>query len=86
MPAAIANGLRLNYVERGEGPPLLLTHGLQSSSFIWTPALDSLAERFRVIAWDMRGHGDSDKPSGPYRIQDFSDDMAALSMLSKLIG
>lgn len=77
MPIARVNGIKLHYLERGEGPPILLSHGFQSSSFSFAPILDRLARKFRVLALDKRGHGDSDKPPGPYRIQDFVDDTLA---------
>ena len=78
MPTAKVNGINLHYEEQGEGPPLVLNHGFQNSVFAFTPVRDNLSKRFRVITWDMRGHGDSDKPEGPYRIQDFSDDLLGL--------
>jgi len=84
MPFALVNGARLNYQVRGEGLPIVLTHGFQSSIFVWVPILDFLAKRFQVITWDLRGHGDSEKPAGPYRIQDFSDDLLGLLDTLKL--
>lgn len=74
MPKARVNGADLHYEERGEGPPLLLVHGFQSSHFAFTPIIDRLAARFRTLALDLRGHGDSDKPPGPYAIKTFADD------------
>lgn len=75
MPVVNVKGLKMNYLVRGEGPPMILSHGIQNSGFAFTPIIDRLAERFQVFALDKRGHGDSDKPPGPYRIQDFSDDL-----------
>jgi 3-oxoadipate enol-lactonase len=75
MPIVSVRGLKLNYLVRGDGPPMILSHGFQNSGFAFTPILDRLAERFQVFALDKRGHGDSDKPPGPYRIQDFADDL-----------
>ncbi len=77
MPTVTVNGVKLNYLVRGEGPPIVLSHGLQSSAFTFTPILHHLAERFSVFALDKRGHGDSEKPPGPYRIQDFANDLLA---------
>jgi pimeloyl-ACP methyl ester carboxylesterase len=51
------------YVEAGKGPPLILIHGFLVSHKDWLPALPLLAERFRVIAVDLPGHGDSGRPS-----------------------
>jgi uncharacterized protein (TIGR00369 family) len=49
------------YLRRGQGPPVLLLHGIPSSSFIWRDVIDPLSERFDVIAPDLVGYGDSDK-------------------------
>ena len=75
MPKARVNGIDINYIERGEGTPFLLVHGFQNSHFSFTPLIDWLAGRFHVYALDLRGHGDSDKPRGPYTIQTFADDV-----------
>lgn len=75
MPKARVNGIDIHYIERGEGTPLLAVHGFQNSHFSFTPLFDWLSERFRVYALDLRGHGDSDKPRGPYTIQTFADDV-----------
>ena len=77
MPNIAVNGVRLNYIDKGEGPAIVLVHGFQSSGFAFAPIIDRLAERFRVLALDLRGHGDSGKPPGPYAIQDFSNDVLA---------
>src|SRR5213593_3411532 len=50
----------------GEGPSILLLHGLASSSHIWDLVAPRLAPRFRVVAYDLRGHGLSGKPSSGY--------------------
>ncbi len=75
MPTAKVNGVNLNYEIYGEGPPLVLVHGFQSSTFVWDSVIETLSKRFQAIALDLRGHGDSERPAGPCRIQDFSDDL-----------
>lgn len=65
-------------VEAGEGPPVVLIHGLGWDSSLWFPILAALAPRHRVVAADTRGHGESDKPDGPYSIASFADDWVAL--------
>ncbi len=75
MPAVKVNGVNLNYEIHGEGPPLVLIHGFQSSVFVWNSIVKTLSKSFQAITLELRGHGDSDKPEGPYRIQDFSDDL-----------
>src|SRR5215475_12858302 len=64
------HGVRLYYESHGDQTdptPLLLTHGYSASSAMWTPNLRALAEKRRVITWDMRGHGRSDSPRDPAR-------------------
>lgn len=63
---AVVNGLRLHYVIAGSGDPLVLLHGWPQSWREWRHVIPELASRFTVIAPDMRGFGDSDKPSGGY--------------------
>src|SRR5262249_41690633 len=52
--------------EHGSGPPLLLVHGLMTSSYSWRYVTHELGEHFRVYAPDLPGSGWSDKPAGPY--------------------
>jgi uncharacterized protein (TIGR00369 family) len=49
------------YVRRGQGPPVVLLHGIPSSSYLWRDVIDPLATRFDVVAPDLLGYGDSDK-------------------------
>ena len=53
--------MRIRYIEAGEGTPLVLVHGLTSSKVAWRDNIEALAERHRVYAVDLPGHGDSDK-------------------------
>ena len=69
---------RLFYEEHGRGTPVLLIHGLGSSSLDWELQMLALAARHRVIALDIRGHGRSDKPRQRYHIVDFAGDVVAL--------
>ncbi|PZS20697.1 MAG: alpha/beta hydrolase [Pseudonocardiales bacterium] len=77
---ALAGGNRLSYQEAGpaDGPVVVLIHGLASDSDTWDRALVPLAERgMRVIAVDLLGHGQSDKPAGRYLLDDFAASLAA---------
>ena len=64
-----SSGLKIHYIERGlpSGEPVVLIHGLGGSVATWSEfgVIDRLAERYRVIALDVRGHGLSDKPHEP---------------------
>lgn len=68
----------LYYEEQGEGEPLLLLHGLGSDGRSWAYQRDVFAEQFRVIVVDVRGHGRSAKPPGPYSVPQFAADIYAL--------
>ena len=68
----------LYYEIAGEGQPLLLVHGLGSSTRDWELQVAFFSPDYRVIAFDVRGHGRSDKPPGPYSIPLFADDTAEL--------
>ena len=57
-----ARGARVRFVEAGQGPPLLLVHGYLQSRLVWDDVLAKLATRFRVIAPDLPGFGQSEKP------------------------
>ena len=59
-----ANGVEINLVVGGSGPPLLLLHGFPQTHVIWHKVAHRLAERFTVVASDLRGYGDSGKPHG----------------------
>ncbi len=59
-------------------PVVVLGSSLGTTREMWAPQLASLAERFRVIAFDHRGHGQSQVPAGPYRIDDLGQDVLRL--------
>ncbi|GAA3127702.1 3-oxoadipate enol-lactonase [Kribbella aluminosa] len=73
-------GMRLNYVETGpaDAPVVLLGSSLGATQAMWAPQVDVLAKRFRVIAFDHRGHGGSEVPDGPYTIDDLGGDVVEL--------
>lgn len=58
------DGIRIHYLEKGLGEPLLLVHGLGAYSYTWRYNIDALAQHYRVIAIDLKGFGLSDKPKG----------------------
>ncbi|UVJ45302.1 alpha/beta hydrolase [Pseudomonas sp. LS1212] len=72
------DGCSLHYEEYGQGDPLVLVHGLGSSCQDWEYQVPALAEHYRVILVDVRGHGRSDKPRERYSIAGFSADLIAL--------
>ncbi len=78
MPFAAVNGIDLFYECVGDGPPLLLIHGLGSSGDDWAFQRDDFAVAHRLILPDLRGSGRSEKPSGDYSIRLFAEDLWAL--------
>ncbi len=77
MPAP--GGVRLRLSDRGSGDAtFLLVHGWKGSHRLWDPVIARLAERHRVVAYDQRGMGESDKPRGTYDFDELSDDLGAV--------
>jgi 3-oxoadipate enol-lactonase len=70
--------VELAYEVRGAGQPLLLIQGLGYARWSWSPIVDALAERYRVVFFDNRGIGESDKPNGPYTVAELAADAAAV--------
>lgn len=62
-------GSWIRYRVAGEGPPVLLVHGLLASSRVWEPLIGRLSERFTVYSLDLRGFGESDKPLTGYGVR-----------------
>ncbi|MFN8164368.1 MAG: alpha/beta fold hydrolase [Solirubrobacterales bacterium] len=65
---ATLHGHRIGFQAAGEGPLLLLLHGITSTSDAWREVMPALAERYTVVAPDMIGHGRSAKPRGDYSL------------------
>ena len=78
MPTATIDGVALHYEVHGAGEPLLLIHGLGSSALDWEEQVLAFSRSHRVIAFDLRGHGRSERPAGPYSIARFAADAAGL--------
>lgn len=77
MPHILVNDIDLYYELSGNGEPLLFLHGLGSSTDDWKYQTEHFSNRYRVITVDMRGHGQSAKPQGPYSIDLFTLDVTA---------
>ncbi|MFI7615181.1 alpha/beta fold hydrolase [Nonomuraea terrae] len=73
------NGLRMHYLIDGEGPPLVLLHGWPQTSACWRGIMPALAERFTVVAPDLRGYGRTDKPAAGYDKRTMAADVRALA-------
>ncbi len=78
--SAYVNGVRLHYVTQGAGPLLILLHGFPEFWYSWRYQIPALAKHFTVVAPDMRGYNESDKPSGVanYHIDRLTGDVGGL--------
>jgi 3-oxoadipate enol-lactonase len=80
MKFATIADLTVHYTQDGDAsnPPLVFVHSLGSDLRIWDGVVPHLAADYRLVRYDFRGHGLSSCPPGPYKIEDFSRDLAAL--------
>jgi 3-oxoadipate enol-lactonase len=78
MSTILVNNINLYYEVNGTGQPLLFIHGLGSSTRDWELQVQEFSRSYQVITFDLRGHGQSDKPAGPYSMSMFASDTAGL--------
>lgn len=72
----------LSFTDAGRGRTLLLVHGFPLDRTIWEPQIEALSKRYRVVAPDVRGHGQSPAPEGPYPMDDLARDL--LDLMTRL--
>ena len=70
------DGGSVHVVEVGSGRPIVLLHGVTLQWWVWSPLINLLADRYRVIAWDMPGHGESELGSDGFTIETVTRDLA----------
>ncbi|MBI1891712.1 MAG: alpha/beta fold hydrolase [Burkholderiales bacterium] len=75
MPIAQVNGINLYYEVAGSGEPVVFIPGLAVTTELWLFQTAFFKNEFQTISYDPRGAGRSDKPQGPYSMQDFSKDL-----------
>lgn len=73
-----ANGIQINYEVEGDGPWVVMSHSLACSLAMWAPQVAALKPRYRVLAFDTRGHGASDAPAAAYTLDQLADDLHGL--------
>jgi non-heme chloroperoxidase len=71
----VSDGCKLNYVEWGSGRPVIFLHGRGGSVEFFTYQTTELSKHFRVLAYDARGHGNSDKPNSLYNHDEYARDL-----------
>ena len=65
MSRATLNGIEIDYTVSGRGRPVILSHGYGATGRMWDGQRRALGDRYRLITWDMRGHGQTASPSDP---------------------
>jgi len=70
--------MHLAHADEGPGPVVLLLHGFPFNRSMWSAQLSSIGSTYRVIAPDLRGHGESDAPGGDYTMDEMADDVIEL--------
>src|SRR5262245_61546805 len=80
MPRISANGMKFFYQQTGQGPDVVLLHGVTGNLAIWSLSnlMSTLAADFRITAYDLRGHGYSDTPPRGYTSADMAGDFRAI--------
>jgi 3-oxoadipate enol-lactonase len=78
MPKAIVNGHQVRYTVTGSGPWVTLSHSLACRLEMWDEEVRRLSRRFTVLAYDSRGHGESEAHARPYTLDEIADDIKGL--------
>ena len=78
MPKTRVNNIDIAYDDAGSGPAVVLLHGYPFNRSMWAEQTATLIDRFRVVALDLRGHGDSESSTGASTMKLLAEDVAAL--------
>jgi pimeloyl-ACP methyl ester carboxylesterase len=78
MPEIVIRGARLSYLERGQGSPVVFSHGFLWSGRMFDAQVAALESRFRCVAYDHRGQGKSEVAESGYSVDELTEDAAAL--------
>jgi len=79
MSFAIINGVKLSYRVYGTGFPVILIHGYGAKKEIWNPQIVELRKKYKVITFDIRGTGESDRPNMHYTMKMLAEDVNGLT-------
>ena len=92
MPFVTRDEVKIFFEDDGAGTPILLTHGFAAAASMWDGQVATFKDRFRLIRWDMRGHGHSDAPtdvssySQPLTVDDMATILDHLEVQEAIIG
>ena len=84
MSYAIVNDVKISYRVYGTGFPVIFIHGYGAKKEIWKPQVSEISKSFKVITFDIRGTGESDRPNMPYTMQMLSEDVSGLMNFLKI--
>jgi len=84
MPKADVNGIKISYKIKGEGYPLIFIHGFGSKKESFMAQIPALSEKYKVIYFDSRGAGKTERPNLPYSMDMFADDIKGLMNYLKI--
>ena len=73
-----ANGIDIHYTLEGQGPLVTMSHSLGCNLTMWDKQAHALKERYRVLRFDTRGHGQTSAPTGAYTLEQLADDLSSL--------
>ena len=74
---AQVNGIQIEYDVTGAGRTIAFAHSLGMDRTLWSAQVRHYSPRYRVLTFDGRGHGASDKPPGPYSVEQFGEDRSS---------
>lgn len=77
MPGALINGINIFYEDHGSGFPILMSHGYSATGRMWAPQVEVVCARYRLVSWDMRGHGQTDSPES---VDQYSEELTVADM------
>jgi 3-oxoadipate enol-lactonase len=78
MKKVVINDIQLAYTDKGQGTPLVFLHAFPLSSAMWQPQVQALADSYRVITVDLRGHGESEALLWNFTLDDYANDAIGL--------
>jgi pimeloyl-ACP methyl ester carboxylesterase len=78
MSFALVNDVKISYRAYGTGFPVIFIHGYGAKKEIWKPQVTDISKKFKMITFDIRGTGESDRPNIPYSMQMLSEDVNGL--------
>lgn len=92
MAYVLRDGVAVYYEVHGSGPAILLSHGFAATGRMWAPQIEMLTRNFKVVLWDLRGHGRTDSPAEPAAysqaksLEDMAGILDALGIQKAIIG